>query len=134
MTAATVTISDVLGKIKKTEHLILPDGRTTLCMLTLENGYTIRGESSCVCIENFNVALGEKYAFEDAVKKIWPLEGYLLKQKLYDDAHGTTNAHVDEQLAWHGALEARLMGLLVIDDPEMIDEVVEALVLQSNKL
>lgn len=83
MNAPTVTMGDILAKIKKSEYLILPDGRTTLCMLTLENGYTIRGESSCVSIENFNVALGEKYAYENAVEKIWPLEGYLLAEHLW---------------------------------------------------
>jgi len=84
MNAPTVTMGGILAKIKKTEYLILPDGRTTLCMLTLENGYTLRGESSCVSAANFNVALGEKYAYENAVEKIWPLEGYLLTQKLFE--------------------------------------------------
>ena len=84
MNAPTVTMGGILAKIKQSEYLILPDGRTTLCMLTLENGYTIRGESSCVSIDNFNIALGEKYAYENAVEKIWPLEGYLLAQKLYE--------------------------------------------------
>lgn len=88
MSAPSVTISDILAKIDKTEYLILPDGRTTLAMVTLKNGYTIRGESSCVCIENFNKALGEKYAFDNAVKKIWPLEGYLLAEKLFIEKGG----------------------------------------------
>lgn len=76
----------ILAKIKKTEYLVLPDRRTTLCMITLENGYTLRGESSCVSIDNFNTALGEKYAYENAVEKIRPLEGYLLTEKLYNNS------------------------------------------------
>ncbi len=88
MNAPTVTMGGILAKIKKSEYLVLPDERTTLCMLTLENGYTLRGESSCVSLENFNVALGEKYAYENAVEKIWPLEGYLLTQKLYEAQNG----------------------------------------------
>ena len=91
MNAPTVTMGGILAKIRKSEYLILPDGRTTLCMLTLENGYTIRGESSCVSIENFNVALGEKYAYENAVEKIWPLEGYLLRENLWKNQLGRSS-------------------------------------------
>lgn len=86
MHAPTVTMGGILAKIKKAEYLILPDGRTTLCMLTLENGYTLRGESSCVSIDNFNVALGEKYAYQNAVEKVWALEGYLLTERLYTNS------------------------------------------------
>ena len=84
MNAPTVTVSEIQAKIKSSEYYILNDGRTTMCQLTLENGFTVLGESSCVSPENFNKALGEKYAFEKAADKIWELEGYLLKQKLYE--------------------------------------------------
>jgi Phage protein (N4 Gp49/phage Sf6 gene 66) family len=62
---------------------ILPDGRTTLCILDLENGYTIKGLSACVDPAEFDLNLGRKYAFDDAFKQIWALEGYLLAEKMY---------------------------------------------------
>jgi len=62
----------------------LPSGRTLICELTLKNGYTVRGESSCVSIENFDLELGKKISREDAKSKIWQLEGYLLKEKLFN--------------------------------------------------
>ena len=65
---------------------MLPDGRTTLCMLTLENGYTINGMSACVDASEFNMDIGRKIAFDDAFRQIWPLEGYLLAEKMYWDA------------------------------------------------
>jgi hypothetical protein len=52
-------------------------------MITLENGYSVRGESACVDPTNFNKEIGENFAYEDAVRKIWPLEGYLLKEQMY---------------------------------------------------
>ncbi|WEI17129.1 Gp49 family protein [Acinetobacter proteolyticus] len=55
----------------------------TICILTLENGFTVTGESACASPENFNKLLGQKIAFENARNKIWQLEGYLLKEKLY---------------------------------------------------
>lgn len=78
-----VTIEQIKAKIKDECYLVLPDGRTTVCMLTLENGYTIQGLSACVDAANFNIDLGRKYAYEDAVRQIWPLEGYLLAEVIH---------------------------------------------------
>lgn len=61
----------------------LPDGRTIICQLTLKNGYTIDGKSACVSKENFNQEIGNKIARQNAKEKIWELEGYLLREKLY---------------------------------------------------
>lgn len=55
----------------------------TVCCMTLRNGFTVTGESACASPENFNVELGRKIARENARNKIWQLEGYLLKQRLY---------------------------------------------------
>ncbi len=60
--------------------------RLTVCVLTLRNGFTVTGESTCISPENYNEALGNAIARENARDKIWDLEGYLLKQKLYEDA------------------------------------------------
>jgi hypothetical protein len=49
----------------------------------MENGYTINGHSACVDPAKYNQALGEKYAYEDAINKAWPLEGYLLAEEIY---------------------------------------------------
>jgi hypothetical protein len=54
----------------------------TFCVLVLKNGFTVTGESACASPENFNAELGQKIARQNAVNKIWPLEGYLLKQQL----------------------------------------------------
>lgn len=54
----------------------------TFCVLVLANGFTVTGESACASPENFNAELGQKIARQNAVNKIWPLEGYLLKQQL----------------------------------------------------
>lgn len=79
----SVTLEDIKEKIKGESYLVLPDGRSTLCMLTLENGYTIKGVSACVDAANFNMDIGRKIAYEDAIRQIWPLEGYLLAEAMY---------------------------------------------------
>lgn len=81
-----VTIELIESKIKGESYLVLPDGRTTLCILNMENGYTIKGLSACVDASNFDLQIGRKFAREDAVRQIWPLEGYLLAQRLHDSS------------------------------------------------
>lgn len=54
----------------------------TICVLVLRNGFIVTGESACVSLENFDAEIGRQVARENALEKIWPLEGYLLKEKL----------------------------------------------------
>ena len=54
----------------------------TFCVLVLKNGFTVTGESACVSQENFDADIGRKVARENAVNKLWPLLGFLLKEKL----------------------------------------------------
>jgi len=61
-----------------------PGTQLTVCCLTLTNGFTVTGESACVSPENFDMELVQKLARSNAVDKIWLLEGYLLKQKLFN--------------------------------------------------
>ena len=58
----------------------------TFCVLVLENGFTVTGESACASPENFNEEIGRKIAYENAIDKVRLLEGYLLKQTLHEQA------------------------------------------------
>lgn len=51
----------------------------TFCVLVLQNGFTVTGESACVSPENFDAEIGRKIARENAEQKVWPLMGYALK-------------------------------------------------------
>ncbi|MGT9149838.1 Gp49 family protein [Aeromonas hydrophila] len=67
----------------------------TFCVLTLENGFTVTGESACASPENFSAELGRKIARENAINKVWMLEGYLLKQQLHDAQNAVVLADAD---------------------------------------
>lgn len=54
----------------------------TFCVLVMQNGFTVTGESACASPENFDAELGRKIARQNAVAKIWPLMGYELRSKL----------------------------------------------------
>ncbi len=55
----------------------------TFCVLVLQNGFTVTGESACASPENFNAEIGRKIARQNAEQKIWPLMGYELTERLY---------------------------------------------------
>jgi len=70
--------------IASEQFYVFPNTTFTACLLTLVNGYTVLGESACASPENFNAELGRKIARDNAKNKIWQLEGYLLKQFLFE--------------------------------------------------
>ena len=58
----------------------------TFCVLVLRNGFTVTGESACASPKNFDAEIGKKIARQNAINKVWMLEGYLLKQKLFEQS------------------------------------------------
>lgn len=84
--APRVTEQDIKDVIVSESFTIMPGGTTTICELTLKNGFTVRGESACVYIENFDANIGRTIARKNAIDKIWQLEGYLLAQRRYEDS------------------------------------------------
>jgi len=59
------------------------DDTTTICTLYLDNGYSVRGESSCVNFENFDREIGARLAYDNAISKLWPLFGFLLAESQF---------------------------------------------------
>ena len=79
---------DVCKRDNGVEIFDAPEPLQTLifCILTLENGFTVTGESACASPENFDAEIGKKIAYQNAREKIWLLEGYLLKQRLKEQS------------------------------------------------
>lgn len=77
-----VTSEIIDNLIDQVQYYVFPDTTTTVCCISLTNGFTVTGESACVSKQNFNKEMGEKLAFEQAKEKIWLLEGYLLNHNL----------------------------------------------------
>lgn len=63
-----------------------PHSTLTICALTLRNGFIVTGESASASPENFDEAIGKRIARDNARNKIWALEGYLLRERLWNDA------------------------------------------------
>ena len=77
-----VDMTSMSAKIKEVIYTTVPNSTVTLCLLYMKNGYVVIGKSACVDASKFNVAIGEKYAYEDALDNLWPLEGYLMAERL----------------------------------------------------
>lgn len=82
LTAPRLTPELIDATIVAEDYHVFEKTCLTVCCLTLKNGFTVTGESACASPENFNAELGRKISRENARRKIWALEGYLLKERL----------------------------------------------------
>lgn len=83
LNAPRLTPADIDATIVGEQYHVFPGTTLTVCCLHLKNGATVTGESACVSLANFDAELGQRIARENARNKIWQLEGYLLKHRLY---------------------------------------------------
>jgi len=83
LTAPRLTPEHIDNTIYSEQYYVFPGTALTVCALTLTNGFNVTGESAAASLDNFNEEIGRKIARENARDKIWQLEGYLLKQSLY---------------------------------------------------
>lgn len=74
-----MTLQEIEARIVDTTFLKLGE-TVTICSLTLDNGYSVRGESACVDARNYNQPIGEKLARDQAIARLWPLFGFMLSE------------------------------------------------------
>ncbi|EAP6673928.1 hypothetical protein PC032_004832 [Salmonella enterica] len=108
--AANMGVGDAWTAHKSTDLL-------TFCVLVLRNDFTVTGESACASPENFDPEIGRKIARDNAVNKIWMLEGYLLKQRLHDTGGHTEEENFEHFLTYTGFHE---------ESPEVIEKLRKA--------
>jgi hypothetical protein len=82
LTAPRITPDHIESVITGEDYLVFPGTQTTVCCLTLKNGFTTIGQSACAHPDNFDAEIGRQIARDDAKNKVWVLEGYLLKDRL----------------------------------------------------
>lgn len=84
LTAPRITVDHIKSIVHSVYYHVPPATTLTLCVLTLKNGFTVVGQSACAHAANFDRELGERLARDDAENKIWVLEGYLLRDRLFN--------------------------------------------------
>lgn len=60
----------------------LKDGITTIAVIEMTNGFKVIGHSTPASPENYQEDVGQGYAYDNAFRQIWQLEGYLLRDRL----------------------------------------------------
>lgn len=70
------------------------NGKTTIVILTMNNGFDVTGESSCVHRDMFDMAIGRHYALVDAIRKVEKFIGFGRQQEAYEQS-------VASQRSWH---------------------------------
>ena len=58
-------------------------GSLTVCMIVMKNGFVFMGEAAPASPDNYNKTVGQTFAYEAAVKKIWPAMGFALRDQLH---------------------------------------------------
>lgn len=85
-----ITEQYVQESIKCFEYHLFRNTRHMVCCATMHCGYTVVGESACSDAEKFDIKLGEKYAREDAERKVAELLAY---EQLLKLSMGATYEH-----------------------------------------
>lgn len=80
-TAPRVTEQSIKDKIVDVQYL--HEGTLTICIITMWNGWKSTGVSAPASAANYDPAVGERYAYDNAFKPLWQLEGYLLREMLF---------------------------------------------------
>lgn len=78
--APRVTLADMEAKIAYVNYY--NHDLLMMCVLTMANGFYVVGESAPASRDNYNVELGRKFAYENAIRQLWKLEGYSLRDRL----------------------------------------------------
>ena len=57
----------------------------TICTMLMKNGWVTIGKSAPADPKSYNPELGQKLAYEDCIRQLWPLMGFNLRTKLHND-------------------------------------------------
>lgn len=84
MSSQYMVTTELLESIIRDVSYTVIGETTTICQIVCKNGFSVNGESACVDPANFDKKKGEMYAYEQAFNKLWPLVGFLMKQRMYE--------------------------------------------------
>lgn len=79
-----VTEDSIKAKIEQVAYTVV-EGHGMLCIITMKNGWMSTGFSAPADPRNFDEEVGKRYAYDHAFKPLWQLEGYLLREEIYNN-------------------------------------------------
>ncbi len=118
-----ITRDDILAEIADVRYMV--DGTLTIALVTMLNGSKEVGQSACVDPTNFDKALGEKYALQDAIDRgIWPKMGYALLDRIHRAKQFASTVPADPMFDGFKAYESKpitRMAVEIDDDNRVLD-------------
>jgi hypothetical protein len=84
---ARVTEQAILARLAKVEFVT--HGVTTLCVLTLDNGFRVIGDSTPASPENYRPDIGKHYAYKNGFQQLWKFFGFALLERAYQATRAT---------------------------------------------
>ncbi|TXH45616.1 MAG: hypothetical protein E6Q97_31190 [Desulfurellales bacterium] len=78
------TAADAVHGLTPPPPIVEPLKILSICILVMKNGFTVIGKSAPASPANYNRELGFKFARDDAIRQLWPLMGFNLRQHLYE--------------------------------------------------
>lgn len=93
-TAPRVTKKSIKDKISSVDYIVRDD-LLTICIIKMANGFMVHGVSAPASPTDFDADVGKRYAYDNAFKQLWQLEGYLLRERLHTNAVDAGAAEAD---------------------------------------
>jgi hypothetical protein len=81
-TEPRITPEIIDQRIRQVKYYRFPDTTLMICAIELMNGYHVVGEAACASSVNYDESIGRRIAYDVARRKIWALEGYVLRNEL----------------------------------------------------
>ena len=91
-----VTLADIEAAIAREEYFVLsdaierksvggllPEDVFTICVLFMKDGFMQLGYSAPASLENFDAEKGRVFARENAIRGLWPIMGFALRDRLH---------------------------------------------------
>ena len=82
--ALQVNFEDLENLGAQAEYHRIDATTTVVCSLKLPSGFVILGQAACLNPENFDEEMGCELAYQDAMRKLWELEAYRVKQNAFE--------------------------------------------------
>jgi hypothetical protein len=82
-TTNRISLQKIIDKIDHIDYFSPPrHPHLTICLITMKNNFIAIGDSAPADPLNYDETLGRQFAYENAVRKLWPLEAYALLESM----------------------------------------------------